>query len=300
MALHLEILQNLSGYSLAKYSTWIYYTPDNILFDCGEGVSIAMRNRVYAVDKIFLSHSHGDHISGIVGFLWSRASSMGDQKKPLTIYHPKGDRNIVKLQQYIQSSLGEPPYPLEWKVLEAGEKVKLHETRTLETFETDHHASSLTLGYKVLEHRTRLKKKYRDLSPQELKEYIKSHGKEGLTENYDCTLLCYSGDSMPLNSETAKDAQVLLHDATFLSEKDREEKTHATIREAIQVAVKSKVSLLGLFHFSARYGRQNLIQEIQGQMEKLRVKFPVFYLLPYSSAFTFKEIVLEEFDGKTQ
>ncbi|HON45254.1 MAG TPA: hypothetical protein PLR86_07940, partial [Planctomycetota bacterium] len=61
MSLHQEIIKNITGFSLAKYSTWFYYKPDHLLFDAGEGVSVMMRNMIYGIEYIFISHGHGDH-----------------------------------------------------------------------------------------------------------------------------------------------------------------------------------------------------------------------------------------------
>lgn len=291
MALCTELIGNLSGYSRAKYATWFYYKPDGILFDIGEGVSIAMQNKIYAIETVLISHGHTDHIAGLPGFLSSRASSMGDRNKPLNIYYPKGDRNIQKLKRYTEDALGNLPFPVNWQELKEGDRLPLANNRCLEAFPARHCTNSLTLGYKIIEHRSRLKNAYKDMPNPELMAVIKKEGKESVTEKYDHTLLCFSGDSMPLPLSLVQNSEVLLHDATFLIREDREEETHATLEEVFALAKEAQVSLLGLFHFSTRYRHQEIVKAIRQHMETLHTQFPVFYLLPHSMPFLFKKII---------
>ena len=80
MGLTEQLAENISGYSKAKYSTWLFYKPDRLLFDAGEGVSTSLGNYIYGVEQIFISHGHFDHIGGIPGILRSRLSSRGDKE----------------------------------------------------------------------------------------------------------------------------------------------------------------------------------------------------------------------------
>ncbi|MCJ8329130.1 MAG: MBL fold metallo-hydrolase, partial [Lentisphaeria bacterium] len=84
----------IKNFSKALYSSWHYYAPDRILFDCGEGAALHLKQEIFAVQKIVLSHGHIDHISGLLSFLCLRQSTKGDTEKPLDIYYPEGDRSI--------------------------------------------------------------------------------------------------------------------------------------------------------------------------------------------------------------
>jgi len=75
-------------YSKGLYSTWLYYAPDRLAFDAGEGLSSILGNKCFAIQHVFLSHGHADHISGLIGLINIRNSGMGDTEKPLTIYYP--------------------------------------------------------------------------------------------------------------------------------------------------------------------------------------------------------------------
>lgn len=65
------------------------------LFDCGEGTQHQLLHTAYhpgKLDKIFITHLHGDHLFGLPGLLCSR--SMAGNANPLTIY---GRRVLVSL-----------------------------------------------------------------------------------------------------------------------------------------------------------------------------------------------------------
>ncbi|MSE09290.1 ribonuclease Z, partial [Lactobacillus salivarius] len=70
------------------------------LFDVGEGTQHQILNttiRPRKIDKIFITHMHGDHIFGLPGFLSSRSFQGGEKMGPLTIYGPKGISDFVNI-----------------------------------------------------------------------------------------------------------------------------------------------------------------------------------------------------------
>lgn len=61
------------------------------MFDCGEATQhqiLHTRVKLPRLNKIFITHLHGDHIFGLPGLLCSR--SMGGTETRLTVYGPKG------------------------------------------------------------------------------------------------------------------------------------------------------------------------------------------------------------------
>ena len=70
------------------------------LFDCGEATQHQILHTAIKprkIDKIFITHLHGDHIFGLPGFLSSRSFLGGEDA--LTIYGPAG------LQQWVEQTL---------------------------------------------------------------------------------------------------------------------------------------------------------------------------------------------------
>ncbi len=67
------------------------------LFDCGEATQhqiIHTSLKPRKIEKIFITHLHGDHIFGLPGLLGSRSFQGGTTE--LTIYGPKGIRQFVE------------------------------------------------------------------------------------------------------------------------------------------------------------------------------------------------------------
>lgn len=265
----LSVTDVLEGYSKAIYSTWFYYGPDRILFDAGEGVASRLENRAFAIRRVCLSHGHLDHISGLPTLVHIRMAGMGEKTKPLHIYYPEGDGFVEGLKAHLDRAMGRMTYDLVWQPLGPGARIPLtgdaddegaprqHE-RWLETFPTRHTRGRLTLGYRVVEHRNRLRPEHAGLPPETIRALVQTHGRAGITEEYDHRLLAYLGDGVPLDVEPYEGADILLHEATFLDGNDRENYVHSTLDEAVKAAVEARARNLVLFHLSSRYPRRQM------------------------------------------
>ncbi len=71
---------------------------------------------------------------------------------------------------------------------------------------------------------------------------------------------------MPIDPALVADADLLVHDATFLNEPDRREPIHATTEEAIDVGKRANVKTLVLYHLSIRYDRATAIPALRAQV----------------------------------
>lgn len=269
-------------YSRGLYSTWIYYAPDRIVFDAGEGLSSILGNKCFAIQHVFLSHGHADHISGLIGLINIRNSGMGDTEKPLTIYYPKENWRILELMAYIARTNSRLSYELTWVPLEPGGRVDVfagQNPRYVEAFQTQHTRSETSLGYNVIEVRRRLKDEYQHLGQEEIRHLVREQGREAITAQYPQKLFSYGGDSTPLDPHLVEGTEVLCHEATFLNADDRETMTHSTLEEALDVAQRAGVKReLFAFHISSRY-RQELPKIVE-EIKKLDLGFEVHLVPP--------------------
>lgn len=257
----MDISSLLFGYSKALYSNWMFYKPDHLLIDCGEGAATNLGNGSYAIEKVFLTHGHVDHIAGLPTLLWSRAAGMGANEKPLTIFHPQGDSYLADMVEYLARTSRRLTYDLEWKPLEAGAEIPLRDKRRAVTFATRHIPNTLTIGYKILETRRRLKAEYSHFTESEIRARAEKGGRDAIDEimeTYDATLIAFGGDGLPLNPDDVQNAEVLVHEATLLDSKDRKGERHSTLDEAVGVAAAAQAKTLVLQHVSGRYEKREV------------------------------------------
>lgn len=101
------------------------------LFDCGEATQhqiLRSSLSLYRLERIFITHLHGDHLYGIFGLLASRGMLMCDA--PLELYGPPGIKMMVEtVGRLSQLTL---PYDLSIRELEPGERLHFpHHTVTV-------------------------------------------------------------------------------------------------------------------------------------------------------------------------
>jgi len=269
------------GFSKALYSTWIFYKPDHLLFDCGEGAATALGNGGYGIEKVLLTHGHMDHIAGLPVLLGARAAGMGDPQKPLQIYFPRGDRFVLQMQDYISQSFRNLPFDLEWIALDEGDQIPLRGKRYLETFSTQHIKNQLTLGYRLMENRRRIKSTFVHLSQEDIAAIAHQDGREAvaaLSENYQAKVLSVSGDSLPLEINTVSNTEILFHEATLINEDERTGQMHSTLEEAVKTAAGANAGSLVLYHISGRYRAAEIKTAVIAARKKYDVTFPIWTL----------------------
>ena len=247
------------------------HLQEHFLFDCGEGTQRQMRLakvNPMRIDKIFITHTHADHILGLGGLI--RSLDFMGREKELYIYGPEGIEEV--LNHVISIGLYKPHhFEVKIGVVEKGVVLEGN-GYTITCAPTKHTEKAHSVAYCFLEHpkRTFLKQKALDLGVPEGRLFSRlQHGQsvelngkvitpdDVLDDPVEGRRVVYSGDTTPCESvlELAKGADALIHDSTF-SDDDRdkaEEMGHSTTKMAAEIARKAGVKKLYLIHISQRY-----------------------------------------------
>ncbi len=244
-----------------------------LLIDAGEGMQIQLRKYKHKFNKIkhiFISHLHGDHFFGLVGYL-SSLRLIGREKE-VNIYAPAGLKDIIELQFKITKT--DINYPLFFHELTSNQSEMILDTDkfSVKTIPLEHRI--YTNGFLISEKPALRKlnieavKKYPEIETwayhnlKRGKDFIREDG--SIIPNTELTLpppppksyaycsdTIYKPDIVPL----IKGVDLLYHEATFLEQhKDLATKTkHSTAKQAAQIAKAAGVKKLVLGHFSSRY-----------------------------------------------
>ena len=246
------------------------------LVDCGEGTQQQMLRfdvKSSRIDHIFISHLHGDHYLGLVGFISSL--HLNGRVKPLQLYCPYQLKEIIELQlSYSETTL---QYPIEYKFTnpEKAEVLLDNQDITVESIPLNHRIACTGFIFKEKKRlRKLLKEKIERLAiPVEyfsaLKrgaDYTAPNGEvlknDTLTiDSSDPKSYAYCSDTMydERYFDQISNSTMLYHEATFLSNMlDRALETHhTTALQAGEVALKTNAKKLLIGHFSARYKTLN-------------------------------------------
>jgi len=243
---------------------------DRLLFDCGEGTQRQMMRfeTGFAVDHVFVSHLHGDHVLGIPGLV--QTFDFNDREAPLAIHAPHGTRG--DLEDLVTAVGTSPSFPVRITQNGPGDVVLDRDEYEVRAVGVDHRTRAL--GYALVEDdrkgRFDREKAEHELDIPPGPKYSRLHRGEPV-EHDGRTIqpeevvgpprpgrkFVYTGDTRPTEKvvDAAADADLLVHDATFASDwADRARATgHSTAREAADVARRAGAKRLALVHISTRY-----------------------------------------------
>lgn len=243
-----------------------------ILIDCGEGTQYRLlSNKIKhtRIRTICITHLHGDHYFGLIGFLSS--INLNRRKEPLRIIAPAGLEEIIRLQfeasdtkicfeltfQTIDTTVATEVFnngqfsistlPLIHRIACAGYLVK--ELKASRKILRELLPSDFPIPYfKMLQNGEDV---YDELSGKTFKneEFTKEGGKE------KSFAYCSDTSYNPALVPHLKGVDLLYHEATFTNELEaRASKTlHSTAKQAAEIARDANVGKLLLGHFSSRY-----------------------------------------------
>ncbi|WP_297461380.1 ribonuclease Z [Thermococcus sp.] len=262
------------------------YRGEIILFDTGEGTIRQMNTAKLSpmkVDKIFVTHFHGDHYLGLAALI--QTMNLWNREKPLHVYGPKYTFRFV--ENLLNSGFFRPGFDIH--VHELGETRLKFGDYEIWSFRVEHGVPALGYVFKERDKRGKF-------LPEKLREYGLSEGpilgkieREGKIEwngriirLEDVTgprrkglKVVYTGDTAPTERVRlfAERADLLIHEATYLSPEDRGEGYHSTVEDACETAKKARAKLLALFHRAFRYTYEEYAREAARICEVLGVNF---------------------------
>lgn len=278
--MHLTFLGTGAGApSLQRNVTSIALTltarGDTWLFDCGEGTQRQFMRaslKPSRLEKIFITHLHGDHIFGLPGLLTSR--SMAGINAPLTLYGPVGLKVFIETSLKISGSWLD--CPVEIIEIEEG-MIYQDEQHVVQACWLNHVVPCL--GYRVdqrdrlgklNDQRLRLEKIPAGIWLQDLKrgnDITLADGrrliaKEYLGQGTKGKSVAILGDTAPCQQAKAlvQGVDLLVHEATLQAglEEKANGRGHSTTVQAAQLAREAEVKQLVATHFSARYRSQDM------------------------------------------
>jgi ribonuclease Z len=259
------------------------YIRDVLLFDCGEGTQKQLMKSGVSfmqIKKIFITHWHADHFAGLIPLI--QTMNLEKRKEKLSIFGPEAEKfmsNIVDLGYF---GLRFPVKAINVP-FEGSEITKIDETKHYEILSTPAYHSVPAVGY-CLKEKDRwsideVKLKELGLRRGRWLEILKRKGEitikgkhikiEEVAKLKPGLKIVYSGDTRPCENilRLAKDADILIHDGTFLEE-DELDTAHGNVKDAAKIAKRAGVKYLILTHISRRY------QDIKELEEQAREIFP--------------------------
>lgn len=260
---------------------------DLFLFDCGEGTQVSLKMldlHWKKIDRIFISHMHADHVTGLPGMLM--LSSQVDRDTPLVIHGP------AKLKEYVESSrkILDMYINYEIVVVPVEEGVIVDEPEyTVTAFRLEH--TKPCWGYVFQE-----KPRQGEFFPEKAKALGVPMGPdwgklqkgmsvvtpEGKTVTPEMVLgpkragrkFSYVTDTLylPRIVQFVEGSDLLLCEGMFTGdlEETAREKKHMTALQAGMIARDAHVKKMGLLHYSPRYANS----ELKNLVRDARTVFP--------------------------
>lgn len=245
---------------------------ETFMFDCGEGTQRQMMRYgvSFALEDIFFTHMHADHVLGVIGLI--RTMALQGRQERLRLWGPRGSARVLRRAEGL--GFERSTFPIEVLEIEPGQRVERKDFAIV-GFAVDHRGSA-SLGYALVESERKGRfnpDRARELgipegplwgqihrgNPVMLPDGRVIEPSELVGPRRPGRTVVVTGDTRPCPAtiEAARDADLLIHEATFGDEEAARavETGHSTAREAAEVAREAGVRRLLLTHFSARYSR---------------------------------------------
>lgn len=273
----------ISGYSTALFSTWYFIEELGLLFDCGDGLTSALLQKSRKIEHVFISHADRDHLTGLLQF-----NQLNARNNAPVVHYPKDSGSFpalrdfsVKFDPHVRGTV--------WKPIQDKDRTWIRKDIYVEAVRNNHVACDASLckslGYKVVQVKSKLKEEYVSLSGQEIREAIERLGKAATHTDIETILVSYSGDTPCENFEHWNNSNILIHEATFMGgEEDKQIQahgnSHSNLEDVIRSVAETNIGCLILGHFSSRYSDEQIDRRIAELCKHYHIRIPVYRILP--------------------
>lgn len=274
-----------------------------LLFDCGEYTQIQLIKanlRIGRIENIFISHLHGDHVTGLPGILM--LLNHAARERPINIYGPPGIKQYIFTTKKILNFFA--GYEINVKEI-SGEAIPAEvkgRDYSVKSFLLDH--TTFTLGFVFEENdkpgtldveKTRelgvpegpLLKRLKNGEDIKLEDGRIVYSRDVVGEAIRGRKIVYAVDTRPTKDviEISTGADLLIHDGMFAEELAYEAnlRGHSTVMQASKIGKSAEVSKLALTHISPRYADPRLlIEEAKSVFQNSHIAYDLMEIeIPY-------------------
>jgi ribonuclease Z len=245
----------IEGRSRAGHETYFRVRDLGVVLDIGRCPDFAV-----GVSDIFITHAHLDHALGIPYYAGQRHL----QRIPGgRVFVPSETADDFRALMALHEKLEETEYDIEIAGLEAGQVVTIGRGHEVRAHAASHRVAARAYEFLELRHRLRPEFAGRD----DIAE-LRRHGAR-VADEYRYPLLFYTGDTdrgILETNDALFHAEVLMIECSFVADghQGRAEKyRHIHFDDIAQFADRFENRLIVLTHFSRRYSRAEIVDEIR-------------------------------------
>jgi ribonuclease Z len=262
----------IEGRSRAGHETWFRIRDLGVMLDLGRGADAAT-----GVSNVFVTHAHLDHAAGIAFYAGQRhLHRMSGGRVWVPAESADGFRELMQVWERLTNSRFDE---VEILGMAAGDVVRLGRAHEVRAHAATHRVAAN--AYEIIEIRHRLKEE--GLSQEEI-----HRRRADVIEEYLAPLLFYTGDTdrgILESCDALFRAEVLMIECSFVFDGDQERAAkyrHIHFDDIADFAERFQNQLVVLTHFSRRYGRAEIRDEVRRRCpmvlrERLRLALPEPY-----------------------
>jgi ribonuclease Z len=263
----------IEGRSRAGHETYFRVRDLGLMLDLGRGPDFAV-----GISHVFVTHAHLDHAVGIPFYAGQRQlHGMFGGRVYVPAGAAEGFRDILRSYERLTNS----HFDIEIAGVGPGDVVRLGRTHEVCVHPATHRVAAN--AYEVIEVRHRLKAGFEELAQEEI-----HRRRAEVIEEYRWPLLFYTGDTdrgILERNEALYRAEVLMIECSFIVDGHQERAAryrHIHFDDIAEFAERFENSLIILTHFSRRYGRAEIRDEIARRCpavlrDRLRLALPEPY-----------------------